>query len=1131
MKPRIQGSGFLLGILFSIGLSATNSKAGEIPEPHLQFFEEKIRPLLSESCLECHSTKTKQKGGLTLDSREGWMTGGDNGPAIVPGNAEKSLLIKAVGYLDSGFQMPPKKKLRPNQIADLRKWVGIGAPDPRTGPAATKREIFDIEKLKAVHWAWKTPAGKVPLPTIDDQTWPTTAIDYFVRHQQEKQQIEPNPRAEKRILARRLYFDLTGLPPEPAELEAFLQNDAGAAYDDLVDSLLDSPHFGERWGQHWLDIMRFAETRGHEQDYPIPEAYRYRDYVIRAFNQDVPYNQLVMEHIAGDLLDQPRIDPATRTNQSIQGTGFWHLGEATHSPVNIREDETIRVANQIDVFSKAFLALTVSCARCHDHKFDAISTKDYYALFGYLQSSSYQLADVSDPEAQAKATDDLEAFHGTHGPAIARAKALELIDGLKSFPAYVEASLHFLATEKTRADKKSKALQWDPKAMEIHTAESGLSRDRLEAWVRVMDQAGKEPTHLFHHLTQFEPGRSSLPAWHQMQKTNFEKKRTEEVVLTTAEEGERNYVKSERPYDPARDSIIDFAKDPPLWLTSGHRFGSGPAGTGTLLLGGPAKQSLIGVVEDPAAHADVLTDRLSGFYRTPTFEVTSDRIWIRCRGKASLFLAVDSHRVCQGPLHSARLKKNLNPDGGYQWVAHDVQKYLGHRVHLEFTPSGPFSVSHIRFGRDKPAELPVLNQSIVDAVKGTRIPDVGTLANRFSEGLIPGLSQLMEGKITTIEDARIVNFLLRHENLFIGSKDPSPAQKSLIDKKKAIEARIPKPVPALALLDGSPENEPVHIRGNHRTLSKDPVPRAFLTALQGGEKEAPDTGSGRLQLAQQLIDPDNPLTARVFVNRVWHHLFGRGIVESVDNFGATGQKPSHPALLDFLARDFMAHGWSMKHVIRQVVRSSTYRLSSQPNPAMARIDPSNQWLYHMPVRRLTGEAVRDSLLAVSGRLDRKPFGPSTMVYISPFTRNNRSPGGNGPVDGDGRRSIYIEGRRNHLDSFLTAFDKPTPFTAIGKRNVSNSPAQPLIMLNNPLVHQQARLWAKRLLQSASDDGARIDQAYLTAYSRRPEPWEKEAALAFLDQQARQYSGETKQEHAWTDLGHTLLNVKEFIFIN
>ena len=389
---------FFLALLPGAGVFANISglaSPAETTPQGIEFFETKIRPLFAAHCYECHSAMHKTRGGLLLDSRAGFMKGGDSGPVVVPGKPADSLLIKAVRHIDPELKMPKGGKLADQLIGDLEAWVAMGTPWPVDKSGGIAIKAFDL-KERAKHWSLQ-PVLAPPLPQVKNQAWCKSPIDQFLLAKLEAAGLDPAKQADKRTLIRRVTFDLTGLPPTPDEIEAFLKDDSPEAFAKVVDRLLESPHYGERWGRHWLDLVRYAETHGHEYDVDIPYAFRYRDFVIRALNADVPFDQFVLEHIAGDLLPRPRLHPQERFNESILGTGFWFLGEAKHSPVDIRGDQADRLDNQIDVFSKTFLAMTVACARCHDHKFDAISTKDYYALAGYLQSARFQRAFIDDP--------------------------------------------------------------------------------------------------------------------------------------------------------------------------------------------------------------------------------------------------------------------------------------------------------------------------------------------------------------------------------------------------------------------------------------------------------------------------------------------------------------------------------------------------------------------------------------------------------------------------------------------------------------------------------------------------------------------------------------------------------------
>ena len=1080
-----------------------------------QFFENKIRPLLVEHCYECHSAETEtSEGGLLLDHQAGWQQGGDSGPALVPGDPDKSLLIEAVSYRNVDLQMPPEAKLSEAKIELLRRWIQQGAYDPRQ-PATespTRADEFDLAARTQEHWCWQ-PIAEVAPPQVDGN-WPQKDLDKFILAKLQQHELTPAAAANRRTWLRRITFATIGLPPTPEEIQAYLADTSDEAQEQVVDRLLRSPHFGEHWGQHWLDLMRFAETRGHEQDFAIPEAYRFRDYVIRAFNADVPYDQFVTEHIAGDLVEPPRLDPEDRTNQSIQGTGFWQLHDATHSPVDICGDEATRVQNQIDVFSRAFLGLSLGCARCHDHKFDAISSRDYYALYGYLQSSSYYLADVSDPERQAAVADQLAALSQRHATKLRGLLADRIVAQAANLPKYFE-SVRDVGGDAANAETL-------PHIVQQLSTKRALNKDTLwrlakylhgdvpaesplKAWSMVAHGVSSD-----HRLIAVQRVRDSIQmlnksAWQDL------------LVTRSAKDGERNYKPNDRPWT-SNDIIEDFSsRDYPHWITAGHRFGEGPIPIGGILLGDRTDRPVRWFAEHPCASSESVSSKLTGMLRTRTFEVTSDKIWYRYRGSGKLFLAVDSHRVVAGPLHGV-VKRDLKSDDlNWRWTSQNVRDYVGHRVHAEFTGGPDFAVDRVLFAASEPPST-LLMPPTSDVIQ--LLTDVA--------------QRLRDDKLAAV-DASILNWWLEHQELFPPVDDARihTAVESYVAEKKAIEATIPTPIYALSLLDGNGEDESIHIRGNHRNRSDDVVPRGILAAF-GTLDTRDERGSGRLAMARKLTDPENPLLARVYVNRVWHHLFGRGIVETVDDFGVMGKAPTHPELLDYLAQQFMHNGWSTKWLIRELLLSSTYQMSSHPDPKHEAIDPTNRYWHRMPVRRLTGEVIRDHLLAVSGRLDRKQFGKSVTVHITPFMRGNRTPKASGPVDGDGRRSIYTEVRRNHLPAFLAAFDKPPPFMAIGRRTVSNSPTQSLILLNDPFVHEQALRWAKRLMNADAD--RRLATAFEQAFAREPERREVKMATAFLNQQQQVYTSDdaTKQratELAWRDLCHTLINVKEFIHVN
>jgi hypothetical protein len=887
-----------------------------------EFFERKVRPILADRCLECHG-KDKQKGGLRLDARESMLKGGDNGPAAVPGDAGKSLLVQFIRY-GSDIKMPPKGKLPDEEIAVLTKWVAGGAPWPAaTGVVqAGPRKTFDAEARARALWSFQ-PVRRPAVPEIaNDKSQMTNPIDAFLLQKLKKKGLSFAPPASKRALLRRVTFDLIGLPPTPEEIEAFLNDHSPDAYEKVVDRLLASPHYGERWGRHWLDLVRYAETHGHEFDYEIPGAWRYRDYVVRSFNADVPYDRFLTEHIAGDLLPEPRIDPAAGTNESLTATAFWWLGEAKHSPVDSRAEYADRIDNQIDVFGKAVLGLTLACARCHDHKFDPISTKDYYALFGVLGSSRYNLADISDPAPIVKA------------------------------------------------------------------------------------------------LTEIESATSSLP--------------------DSVAPPPKNAVAFERFGDGWRKR----------WDASGLAFRTEAAGS--------------------FPHSGRESEKLTGALRSPTFVIDKPYLAVRVAGRGGQArIILNGLQLIKNPIYGG-LAQPVNHGDDWHWVVFDLKMWKGQPAYFELLDNGDGWA----------------------AISGAWFAETPPSSKRGGEG----------------------------ETRREGEKDGKPMG----------EANIPAPKLAPTMRDGNGRNERIFIRGNHKTLGAE-APRAFLEVFDGGPFKS--SGSGRFELAKAITDPKNPLTARVLVNRLWKHHFGAGIVSSPDDFGNQGQPPTHPELLDWLATEFMDGGWSIKKMHRLMVLSTAYRQSSRATSKQAAkavmIDPQNRLLHRQNVRRLEAEAIRDAILAVSGRLDRSIGGPGVLPHLTEHEVGRGRPP-SGPLDGNGRRSIYLQVRRNFLNPMFSAFDYPTPFTTIGKRSVSNVPAQALVMLNNPFVLQQAEQWAKRTLAGPGRTSVeRLQSMYLAAFARPADPEEIGLALVFLGAAAEEHGNDGK---AWADFAHVLFNAKEFIFV-
>ena len=1001
---------------------AVASGTSQATSEQLEFFEKEVRPLLVEHCYECHSGKSKKlQAGLRVDSRNAMLKGGDSGPALIASKPEESSLIQAVRY--DGFEMPPKGKLPSKEIEVLTKWVAMGAPWPTEQPSADgpDREAFDWQKRKAEHWVWQSIQNPTR-PTVVSVDWPQSDIDFFILSSLEKAGLKPTVQADKYALVRRLYLDIIGLPPTPEQVQQFVSNDTSTGTEQLVDHLLASPHFGERWGRHWLDLVRFAESRGHEFDNDAPYAYQYRDYVIRALNADVPYDQFVREHLAGDLLTSPRLNATEHFNESILGTGFWHLGEWVHSPVDIRKDESDRFDNMIDVMSKTFLGVTVSCARCHDHKFDAISTEDYYSLAGFLQSSDYREVAFDAIEHNRTIGTQLAELDKSY-----RDKIQTLLE--KAVPTSIQ--------------------ELNQSAKEAHSqATSSDLGDKV-----IVDYAKTDPSMFFADGEIF--GKRSRYAG--------------EMSLATSDGKAR----------------IDFAR------TSSAACDSFWNGFKKQEANSPNQMSSIGKLP-----------RSGRTLRSPTFTLRDGKVDCQILGQGHVVACVDSHRLLAGPLHGETVRAIPKGDG-FQWVTLNLSRYVGHRLHLEFTPDVDTLMEvQIVIQGASPEQL-----KAIEAWQAKIADQIAVTAKSID-------SELQKDKNT----ADSVNSLV----------ESWAKARSELQKQIRTTSRV-----AMSMMDGTGENEHILIRGNSSNPGR-LVARRFLAAVDGPEPLTIEHGSGRLALADRINAVTNPLSSRVIVNRIWHHLMGRGIVPTTDDFGFLGQRPSHPELLDHLATKFLADGRSIKKMIRYVVLSKTYQLGSKPDSVSLQQDPKNEFWHFHPPKRLEGETIRDTLLSISGRLDATMYGPSVKVYLSSFMDGRGRPGQNGPLDGSNRRSIYLEVRRNFLSPMFMAFDTPTPFSSMGRRNVSNVPAQALILMNDPLVAELAKAWAQRTISAVpmnegDSPDARIRSMVMTAFAREASEPELAVARAFLDRHGRENGMTLRDESLWEDFAHALVNKKEFIF--
>ncbi|WP_435011385.1 PSD1 and planctomycete cytochrome C domain-containing protein [Tundrisphaera lichenicola] len=1074
-----------------------------------EFFEKKIRPILANHCQRCHSSARKQNGGLALDSKAGWERGGDSGPSIRPGNVEESLLLQAVRWTDEALRMPPEEaggKLSDGQIADLEAWVKRGAFDPRTdtGPGprpATWAEVFEERR----NWWSLKPVRKPPVPEVDQGDRPGRAVDHFLDRRMASEGVSPAAAASPRTLIRRLSLVLTGLPPTAEESAAFEESarrDPGGAYEALVDRLLASPRFGERFARHWLDVVRYSETHGNEWNYDVPHAWRYRDYVIRAFNEDLPYDQFAREQIAGDLLPEPRWNARGRFNESLIGTAFYRFGEVNHdSCVDFGVIGYDIVDNQLDTLTKTFQATTVACARCHDHKKDAVSTRDYYGLLGILRSSRSVQHTLDSPEINREAIADLNRIK-----------------------AEIRAELASLWTG------------------EVNSIDGGKLVDRL-------GPPGEKPP----------PISSPSHAWDAMARASSSEaddlcgtwqKLVEDHATEQAARSEFNRTK----FQP----VADFrGRMEPGWTTSGMGLRGGPNPGVDITLAHEGEAAIQSILPSGLFTFGV-SRKLNGALRSPTLP--------RGGGKLSFQVIGGGHSLSRVVFNNCQLnytnQHSIHHDD-WTWVTVDFPdrsaellpyaelltfwdspKYpdplgtLGkdtdnQRQPWDFHTRDPRSWWGLRqvVAHDGP-EPPKEDLAHLDRLESGDPPaSLEELGSRYSGIAREVVAAFAEGR-TTDDDVKWLNWLL-DRGLISNKADASPRLASLIASYRKIEEHDlspPTTIPGMAD-EREPFDQPILIRGEY-TRPGDPTPRRYLQAIEPEGTTLPLPGSGRGFVADQIASPTNPLTARVMVNRVWQWVFGRGIVRTPDDFGHLGEPPTHPELLDYLAAEFVEDGWSVKRLVRELVLSRAFRAAANPAEGTRERDPDNILLSHYPARRAEAEVIRDSLLAVSGRLDGKLYGPSVHPYRDKEDTEKRLFAG--PLDGDGRRSLYIKFQLMESPRFLSVFNLPGGKVTQGRRDASNVPAQSLALLNDPLVWNLADHWAGNLQDRGRTIEDRVDLMFRDALGRPASDLERgrfaEAVRAFAELRGVSDADLMVSRPVWQDAAHAIFNLKEFIFI-
>lgn len=938
-------------------------------------FEQRIRPLLIANCIDCHGPD-KQKGGLRLDSRAGWQNGGDSGPAIVPGKLDESRLWRAVTYVDRDLKMPPKRKLKDSEIADLKLWIESGAPDPRDA-VASSTDKHKQPRADASFWSFQPPRNH-PQPSVENKSWPTNSIDRFILAKLEAAKLTPAPDADTHTLLRRLSFDLTGLPPTSEDLTS--QN-----YEKLVDRMLASEAFAERFASHWLDITRFAESSGGGRSLPFKDAWRFRDYVIESIRDNAPMDRMITEQLAGDLL--PAADSATKRRQ-LTATGFLALG-----PTNYEEQDKgmLRmdiVDEQLDTMGRAFLGLTIGCARCHDHKFDPISARDYYALAGILRST----------KTLKNYTDNVAHWIDTPLP----------LDG--------EAEI----------------------AMQKHEQQVAVLKDEIDALKDDLRDAGS---------------------------ADLRKRKTIAI--------------SDLPGIVVDDSVAQK----------------------------------VGMWKNSTAFAPYIGE---GY--------------------------VSDHDMGKGE-KTITFTPKLPKAGRYEV-----------RVAFNAGPGRAESVTATILHADG-EDLKAIKMA-TDKLKGLQFASLGTF--RFEangQGFVLISNAASQGYVTV--DA--VQFLPVEEKAdeTIAKKDSNTAKQlktRLSDLEKQLKelqkGKSERPDAMSVAEDTAPEDAKIHIRGSTRNLGA-AVPRGFIqAAMRPNAPVIPADASGRLQLAQWITSRENPLAARVMVNRVWHWIFGAGIVRTTDNFGSTGEAPSHPELLDHLAIQFMEDGWNLKRLVKQMVMSRTYRMSSMELRAKGEEfqsretsdsslsalrsspDPDNRLLSRMNRKRLDAECIRDAMLVAAGTLDRAFGGPGVSEAKAVDANDQKIQNLEyGYQFNDTRRSLYTAAFRNVRHPLFEVFDFADINQPIAQRTTSTVATQALFLMNSPKVIEQARAAADLVLKSSDDNARRIQTAFQNSLQRNPTDKEQSQVRDYLESSASGNASAEDTRDLWARFIQTLWATPEFRFLD
>lgn len=937
------------GLELTSGNSFFNAASAAQTNDAAEFFEKRIRPVLVANCAKCHNPKA-QVAQLDLTTAEGFAKGGESGSLVNKEKPEESRLLKVISYEDT-LKMPPTSKMKAEEIAALTEWVKMGAPWPNTKtnavavskPSAPKstREFTEEEKK---FWAFQ-PLGNPALPKVKNTAWVKSPVDAFILARLEEKNLTPAPPADKLTLLRRASYDLTGLPPSEKEISDFLADSSPKAFEKVVERLLASPRYGEKWGRNWLDVARYADSTGNDEDHRYPFAWKYRDYVIESFNSDLPYDQFVREQLAGDQI--PAKTGGEVNRRGIIATGFLALGPKAVAQQDKKKMLYDVYDEQVDVTSKAFLGMTLACARCHNHKFDALLTKDYYSMINIFASTksftnpdSHVSIVLEKPLVPKTEWEKYQAARREHQAKEKRIRTEmdEIVDAVRE-PA-VKQQAPQLAGFMLAAHK----VYSSGATVEEVARQTNLSEDVLKRWVKFLKPEDLTPQHLL--------------AWRNAKP---------EMLAAVAQDYQRSF----------QTRLNEWNE---------------------------------GVAKWRAEYQKAIAENKTPLPDKPKFEAGADRFF----------------------------------DGVY------------------FDNEGPFS-----------------------------------------------LTIKEKARFTAAQQQRI-----------------SELQKEIDTLKKSAPA---EPELACAIEDGEPVVQKVFVRGDYNNPGEE-APKAFPAILSSFDTKPNFSGSGRLQLAEWLTQPEHPLTSRVMTNRIWQWHFGEGLVRTPDNFGKMGERPSHPELLDFLAREFVKSGWSIKSMHRLVMLSSTYQMASVNLNLPDNTDADNRLLTRFNRRRLTVEELRDGLLAIDGSIDLT-MGGSLQQGRGTDGENNQGRLSLNPEKLK-RRTVYIPLRRANLPTLLNLFDFGDATSMAGKRQLTNVSTQALFWLNSEFLADRSVSMAKTLLADASlNDSTRIETLYLRVLNRRAEKDEIEQALKYIAAFRQKASGENPEQKAWQSLCHVLMGSNDFLYID